>query len=309
MQRQTVLAMCLLTVLAFSWSAATAHASSVNYTIQDGKASVELSLQVYENATAVPIVSEKFTGVAAQNLSSAIEKSLKSKADNISISSLSGELRSGSDWINVSIRFDVTGVASQSSNLLNVNCSWVRFKVSDDLRLGNVSYNLIGGTYIKPVFEKYVKFAEAPLNETIKTVTYLTGQVDTEGPLAVESAGNMVLLDFSSILPPIANWEKTYDVTRSSTVWSYDLAPPEDLTMTVVPIEGAQFTAHAFYKYNATLSVAGLAQAQVDVIGTDISSGLEPLLMFVMVLVTFVVAVGASWTYRSRRRQLPRRRK
>ena len=309
MQRQTVLAMCLLTVLAFSWSAATAHASSVNYTIHDGKVSVELSLQVYENATAIPSVSEKFTGAAAQDLSSAIEKSLKSTADNISISSLSGELRSGSDWINVSVRFDVTGVASRSGNLLNVNCSWVRFKVSDDLRLGNVSYNLIGGTYIKPMFEKYVDFAKPPLNETVRSVRYLTGQVDTEGPLAVGSAGNMMLLDFSYLSPPIANWAKAYDVTSSSTVWSYDLAPPADLTMTVVPIEGAQFTAYAFYKYNATLSVAGLAQAQADIIRIDVSSGLEPLLMFVMVLVTLVIAVGASWTYRSRRKQLPRRRK
>jgi hypothetical protein len=309
MQRQTVLAICLLTVLAFSWSAATAHASSVNYTIHDGKVSVELSLQVYENATAIPSVSEEFTGAAAQNLSSAIEKSFKSTADNISISSLSGELRSDGNWINVSILFDVTGVSSQSGNLLNVNCSWVRFKVSDDLRLGNVSYNLIGGTYIKPIFEKYVDFDKAPLNETIQTVSYLTGQVDTEGRLAAENAGNMVLLDFSNILPPIANWKNAYDVTGSSTAWSYDLAPPEDLTMTVVPIEGAQFTAHAFYKYNATLSVPGVAQAQGDTIRIDVSSGLEPLLMFVMVLVTFVIAVGASWAYRSRRKQLPRRRK
>ena len=118
-----------------------------------------------------------------------------------------------------------------------------------------------------------------------------------------------MLLDFSNLSPPIANWEKAYDVTRSSTLWSYDLAPPADLTMTVFPIEGAQFTAHAFYKYNATLSVAGLAQAQADIIRIDVSSGPEPLLMFVMVLVTFVIAVGASWTYRSRRKQLPRRRK
>jgi hypothetical protein len=309
MQRQTVLAICLLTVLAFSWSAATAHASSVNYTIHDGKVSVELSLQAYQNATAIPTITEKLTGAAAQNLTSAIEKSIKSIAENSSISSLSGELRTGSDWINVSIRFDVNGVASQSGNLLNVNCSWVRFKVSDNLTFENVSYNRIGGTYIKPIFEKYVKFAEAPLNETIQTVTYLTGGADTEGSLAAESAGNLVLLDFGNILPPIANWNYTYDVTSSSTVWSYDLVPPQDLTMTVVPIYGAQFTAHAFYKYNATLSIAGLAQAQGDTIRIDVSSGPEPLLMFVMVLVTFVVAVGASWTYRSRRKQLPRKRK
>jgi hypothetical protein len=281
----------------------------VNYTIHDGKVSVELSLQAYQNATAVPSVSEKFTGAAAQNLSFAIEKSLKSTTEDISISSLSGELRSGSDWINVSIRFDVTGVASQSGDLMNVNCSWVRFKVSDDLRLGNVSYNLIGGTYVKPIFEKYVDFAKAPLNETIQSVTYLTDQVNTDGPVAVASAGNVMLLDFSNLSPPIANWQNAYNITRGSTVWSYDLAPPKDLAMTVVPIEGAQFTVHTFYNYNATLSVASLAQARGDIIRIDVSSGLEPLLMLVIVLVTFVIAVGASWTYRSRRKQLPRRRK
>jgi hypothetical protein len=309
MHRQTILSVCLLTVLVFSCSAATVHASSVNYTIHDGRVSVQLSLQVYENASAIPNVSQEFTGAAAQDLSSAIEKNLKSIADNVSISSLSGELRSSSDWINASIQFDVNGVASRSGSLFNVNCSWVRFKVTDDLRVGNVSYNLIGATYVRPMFEKYVDFQKPPLNETIQSVAYQLGHQDTEGPIAVQSAGNMTLLDFSKLVPAIQNWNNMYNVTKGSTTWSYDLAPAADLTMMVVPIGGTPFTAHAFYRYNATISIGGLAQAQADTIRIDVSSGFEPLLMFVIVIIAFVIAVVTTWRYRSRRKQLPRRRK
>jgi hypothetical protein len=309
MERQTILAVCLLTVLVSSWSAASAHASSVDYTIHDGKVSVQLLLQVYENASAIPNLSQEFTGAAAQDLSSAIEKNLKSIAENISISSLSGELRSSSDWVNASIRFDVNGVSSRSGNLLNVNCSWVRFKVTDDLRLGNVSYNLIGATYVRPAYEKYVDFPKPPLNETIQSVAYQLGHQDTEGSIAVQNAGNMTLLDFSKLLPAIENWNNMYNVTKGSTTWSYDLAPAADLMMMVVPIGGTPFAARAFYRYNATLSVDGLAQAQADTIKIDVSSGFEPLLMFVIVIIAFVIAVVTSWKYKSRRKQLPRRRK
>jgi hypothetical protein len=309
MQRQTILAVCLLTVLVSSWWAATVHASSVDYTINDGKVSVKLLLQVSENASAIPSLSQEFTGAAAQDLSSAIERNLKSIAGNISISSLSGELRSSSEWINASIRFDVNGVASRSGDLLNVNCSWVRFKVTDDLRVGNVSYNLIGATYVRPVFEKYVDFPKPPLNETIQSVAYQLGHQDTEGPIAVQSAGNMTLLDFSKLVPAIQNWNDMYNVTSGSTTWSYDLAPAADLMMMVVPIGGTPFAAHVFYRYNATISVEGLAQAQADTIRIDLSSGFEPLLMFVIVIIAFIIAVVTSWRYRLRRKQLPRRRK
>jgi hypothetical protein len=309
MQRQTVLAICVLLVLVSSWSATTVHASSVDYTIHDEKVSVQLSLQVYENATIIPSLSQEFTGAAGQNLSSAIEKSLKAIAANVSVSSLSGELKSSSDWINASISFDVNGVASRSGNLLDINCSWVRFKVTDDLGLGNVRYNLIGAKYVRPVFEQYVDFQKAPLNETVQSVAYQLGHQDTEGPIAVQSAGNMTLLDFSKLLPAIENWNNVYNVTKGSTTWSYDLAPAADLTMMVVPIEGTPFTANAFYKYNATLSIDGLAQAKADTIVVDLSGGLEPVLMFVIVIVAFAIAVVTSWSYRSRRKRLPRRRK
>jgi len=309
MQRQTVPAICLLTVLALSWLVGTAHASSLNYTIHDGKVSVELSLQFYENATAIPSLSEKFTGAAAQDLTSAIEKTLKSKADGLSVSSFSGDLSSSRDWVNVSIRFDLEGAAIQSGGVLNVNSSWITFKVPDDLRLGNVSYNLIGATYLRSEFDKYVNFDKAPLNETIQDVTYVVSNMQLPPLNAVNRAGNATLLDFSYLASNLESWRMAYNFTQDSTKWTLYNIPVSQMSMKVTPRGENPFTLAASYSYNATVSIDGLAQAHGEVITTETSGSYEPILMLVVVIATFVVAVVTSWVYRSRRKQLPGRRK
>ena len=309
MHRRRAFTICLLAVLMLSWSATSVRASSVNYAIHDGKISVELSLHFFQNMTTVPDLNEKFTGAAAQNLTSAIQKSLRSKASDTSVNSLSGDLRSSRDWINATVRFEVDGVASREGDLLNVNCSWIRFKVPDDLRLENVSYNRIGATYIRPAFEKYVNFDMPPLNETIQDVTYQLGTAQVSPVEAVQGAGNTTLLDFSYLAPHVEDWTMTYNLTQASTTWVYNPSPAAEMNMTVAPREERPFTMDASYAFNATISVNGLGQAHGDMISTEVSGSYEPVLMLVVVVATFVVAVVASWMHRSRRKQLPRKRK
>ncbi len=309
MQGRTYLAVSLLAILSLSWSAAPAHGSSVSYAVHGERVSVELSLEFFQNATSMPGLNAALTGSSAQDLTLALEESLKRIVGNVSVSLLSGEVRSENGWVNATIWFDVTGASARKGGLLVVNCSWIPFNVPNDLRLGNLSYNLIGATYVRPAFEKYVDYDRPPLNETIESVTYVAGEEVVPPRTAAYRAGNATLLDFRNIIPPIEKWERTYDVAKGSTVWAYDLAPAVDLEMTVSPREGVPFSARAFYKYNATVSVDGLAQATGNTVVTDVSGGLEPALMFAVVLLTFVVAILASWSYRSRRRQILRRRK
>jgi hypothetical protein len=298
-----------MAVLSLSWSAAIARASSASYTIHDGRVSVNLSLDFYQNATAMPSVNQVFTGAAAQNVTSAIQESLMSEANGTSVNSLSGDLRSSKDWINATIHFDVTGVASQKGSLLNVNCSWIRFKVPNDLRIENVSYNRIGAAYIRPVFEEYVNFNEPPLNKTIEDVAYMSGTTPLDPVAAVQRAGNTTLLDFTHLAAHVEDWRMTYNLTQGMTTWTYNPGPATEMNMTVTPRAGESFTIRASYAYNATISVEGPAQAHADVISTEVSGGHESVLMLVVVIATFIVAVLASWVYRSRRKQLPRRRK
>jgi hypothetical protein len=309
MERRATFTICLLIILAFSWSATCVHASSVNYAIHGGKVTVELSLQFFQNVTAMPSVSQTFSGAASQSLSSAIEGSLRNEARSASVSSLSGDLKSTGNWINTTIRFDISGVSTQNGSLLNLNCSWIRFKVANDLKLGDLSYNLIGATYIKPTFEKYADFQIAPLNATVSGVVYRLDTLDVTPEVAAQKAGNATLLDFSYVSPPVEEWKMSFNLTQASTTWTYAPVPAVAMQMAVTPKVGAAFHLDASYSYNATLSVDGFAHAHADTIVTEVSSGYEPLLMLAVVVSTFVVAVVTSWMYRSRRSQLPRRRK
>lgn len=309
MQKRTVLTLSLLAILICSWSATSVHAASVTYKISDERVSVALTLNFYQNATAMPALNATFTGAPAQELTSALEEGLKKKADGVSVSSLSGQLVSSKNWTNSTIRFELAGVSSRKGNLLVFNCSWIPFNVSRDLRLGNLTYNLIGATYIRPTFENYVNFDKPPLNETISSVTYLSGGVEIVSTVAVNRAGNATLLDFSRLILPFDQWKQSYNVTEGLTSWSYNPDPAVDMTMTVTPREGTPFVNRALYQYNATVSVNGLAHAQRNAISTEASGGIEPLLMLAVVIVTFAVAVVSGWSYRSRRKRLPRRRK
>jgi len=309
MHRPTLLALSLLTTLVLSCSVSSVHGSSLSFTVHDEKVSVGLSLQFFQNATAMPDLNGTFTGSTAQDLTSAFEGSLRQKVSSVSVSSLSGELISKNGWINTTIQFEVTGVSTRKGDLLIVNCSWIPFNVSRDLEFGDLSYNLIGAAYIKAPFQSYVDYEMPPLNETISSVTYLSGLEEISPRVAVDKAGNATLLGFGDLARPIEQWKRTYNVTKGSTTWTYNPDPAVDLTMTVVPREGTQSVSHAFYRYNATISVDSIGQAQANAISIDVSSAFQPLLMLAVILGTFAVAVAASWSYRSRRKQMIRRRK
>jgi amino acid transporter len=79
--------------------------------------------------------------------------------------------------------------------------------------------------------------------------------------------------------------------------------------MTVTPRNGTPLVSHASYGYDATFSVDGLAEAEGDSVRIDRYGWLTPFMMLAAIIVSFVVAVVASWKYRSRRKQLPRKRK
>ena len=168
---------------------------------------------------------------------------------------------------------------------------------------------MIGPTYIKPAFEDYVNFDQPPLNETILSVTYLSVDQETGRLDALNQAGNSTLLDFSRLVMGFEHWQNRYNVTEGSTSWSYNPEPAVDLKMVVSPREGVPFVSRAFYRYNATVTVAGVAQAQGDMITLQGQGGTEPLLMLAVIVVAFAVAVVSSWSYRSRRKRLIRRRK
>jgi hypothetical protein len=304
-----LLTLSLLIMLTLSYPVSGVHASSVNYAIDGERVSVSLSLNFFQDAAATPSLNGTFTGLSAENLTLALNESLKTKGEAFSVPSVAGELKSANGWVNSTIQFEIAGASSKKGDLLVVNCSWISFSVSRDLRLGNLSYNWIGATYVKPEFEKYVDYQTTPMNETIDEVIYSSGPDIIAPKAAVDRAEKAVLLDFSDLDEPVEYWKRTFNLVDGSTTFVYNPPPAVDLKMEVSRVDAPPFVARAFYSYNASVTVVGFAQAQGNTINTDISAGVDPLFMLAVVLASFVVAVVASWTYRSRRRQFVRRRK
>lgn len=294
----------MLSILLLPFSVQSANASSLNYTVQDTKVSAGLTLSFYQNATSMPNLNATLTGTAARDLTDALEESISRKAVGVSITSLTAELASANGWVNSTIRFELAGVTTREGDLLVANCSWIPLNVTRDLRTEDLSYNLIGATYIKPQFAEYVDYTSPPLNETISAVQYFSIGEEVPPPIAVNAAGNATLLDFTLIDQRIQNWKRTYNLTNDLTTWTYDPDVALDLEMIVTPREGLPSTYQALYNYNASVSVKGSGQAQGSVISVDMYGGSMPLLMLAVVLVAFVAAIIASWTYRSRRKQM-----
>jgi len=309
MQRQTFLAIFLVTTLVLSWSAASAHASSIQLSARGGKVSVNLDLHFFQNMTSMPTVNTPLSGSSAEDLNRALSEGLAERNPGASIQSISGEIVSGKDWVNSTIHFEVSGISEPKGDLLVVNCTWVSFSVSRDLRLGNLSYNRIGAAYIKPTVEAYASYIGAPLNATVPEVILVIGEQEAGVVTTLNMAGNATLLDFGSLNEPIERWQRTYNMTEDLTTWVTEPDPPVDLKIIVTPQDGKPTLYSAFYGYNATISVDGPAQAEGNTIRTETQGGSELLLMLGVVIASFAVAVVASLRYRSRRRQLPRRRK
>lgn len=309
MQKQTLLALFLLSTLIVSCFAADAKASSISIEAHGERISVNLSLHFFQNATAMPSVNGTFTETTSTDLRLALEESLKTLTSNISISAVTGEVRSTKDWINSTIHFEVSGISTRKGDLVVLNCSWISLNVSRDLRLGNLSYNLIGAKYIRPAFEKYVDFDKPPLNETIETVAFQSSDSELTPTAAVQQAGNATLLDFRNLAVPIQYWKRTYNLTKESTTFAFRPSSAVNLTMRVNPREGSAHLSHAAYSYDATVSISGLAHAEGNAMIVDAYGAYKPMLMFGVILVTLIAAVAAVWTYRSRRRQMLRRRR
>jgi len=277
--------------------------------VKDGNVAVSLALHFFQNMTSMPTLSAPLSGSSAEDLTRALGEGLAEKDLGASISTVSGEIVSDKGWVNSTIHFEVSGVSVSKEDLLIVNCSWISFDVSRDLRLGNLSYNRIGAEYVRPTVEAYAKYIGAPLNATVPEVTLVIGEQEAAVVTTLNTAGNATLLDFGSLNEPIEKWQRTYNMTEDLTTWVTEPDPPVDLKIIVAPQDGKATLYSAFYRYNATISVDGPAQAEGNTLRTEIQGGSKLLLMLGVVIASFAVAVVASVRYRSRRRQLPRKRK
>lgn len=187
-------------------------------------------------------------------------------------------------WMNVSVRLELGGLQSKRGDILDINCTWKSFVIRQDIRVGNISLNLVGQNYILPIVEEYGNRTE--------TIFYKRGTMPMTLPMARNEAGNATLFEFTSFELPVEKWSKTYNFSTQSTTWEFSAQPALDL---LIKFKEDNVTKHfrAEIDPKATITARGHATVKGDVIALDVSQGFSEVAMIGIVVTLLTIAVLA----------------
>ena len=261
-----------------------AQASEISVQIQTDGVIVKIESSIYQNMTVFP---QAWFGLSGENLTEAsgkFESAIRNKCPQASVRSFSMNAASNNTWMNVSVRLELVGLQSRRGDVLDINCTWKSFVIRRDIRVGNVSLNLVGQNYILPVVERYGNRTE--------TIFYKRGTMPMTLPMARNEAGNATLFEFTSFELPVEKWSKTYNFSSQQTTWEYSAQPALDLLIKFKE-DNVTKILRAEIDPKATITARGHATVKGDMIALDVSQGFSEIAMIGIVVILVTIAVVA----------------
>lgn len=236
--------------------------ATIEIGIKDHTSSVVVKSSLFQNMTKFPQTNIDIAGAALLEAQSAIQDALKSKRATIKASSLAIRVESSSDWINTTTSFSVDGFTRPEKDNTWMNLSWIRFKVTSDLKAENLSYNLIGQRYLLP-------FVASLSNKTgMKYYSPFFTPITPE--IAVATAGNVSTFDFSGVPSNISSWPKSFDADSRMTTWATPARKAVDLRIAVEMANVSCYTINI-----AKITVQGLGSSFGDTVIVEASTGIQ----------------------------------
>ena len=261
------------------------QASEVSVQIQADSVVVKIESSIYQNMTLFPQSRLSFSGENLTDASSKFESAIRAKSPQASVRGFSMSAIVNSTWMNVSVRLELAGVESRRGDLLDINCTWKSFAVTEDILAGNVSMNFVGQNYILPLVEKYGNRTE--------TIFYKRETMPMTLPMARNEAGNATLFEFTSFEQPVEKWSKTYNFSSQSTTWEFSAQPTLDLLIKFKE-DNVTKRVRAEIDPKATITAKGHATVKGDTVTLDISQGFSEFVMIGIVITLFVIAIFAN---------------
>ena len=285
-----------LTILACTFRPVLASKLSVQF--EDGTAYVTVKSSIQQNFT---FLEEHVVDLDGRDLDlarEALERALTARSNDVSVSDLALKLVTKKTQLNVTISFNVENISSVSGQIVRTDCTWRSFSVPDDLLSRNVSYNLVGKTYVRPVVLSFANntWARFYINETYQ-VFYQE---------AANIAGNATLLDFRPLSRSLALWNQTLDLENQKTIWIF---PPEKALDLTVALQEPNGTRTYYSTIEVSSEIAGPSFVRVDgdiIVSTQRSSAEQN--MFAAAIVTVILALSIFVYDRKRKKPIKPRR-
>ena len=295
----------ILILIVISVCAAPASAADVTITVDKQQVQAKMILSLHQNITKFPNLATSVDASNDAKLSSAISAALKGADQSASFSALSANVRSNGTWLNLTVGITLAGVSERRGEVANVNMTWKAFNTTADLRADNFSYNTVGSRYFRPVAEFYQNASqfETEPNATIKAVTFFVNETSVPPITLTNQVGNFTILDFRSLDVPLAQWNRTYNLSNNTTTWRY--SPGTILNDSIRAQElNKTFTLFSYYALGAMITVQGLALARGDVLQTNVGTGEQEWIMVGIVLVAVLAVVFVQVAFRRQRKAL-----
>ncbi len=279
--RRTTLAAFVLVVL-FALTAMPAEAS---FSIMVGKdyAHVRIEVGLYQELTEFPAKDLMLTVSDLETAKIAFNAAIKSTISSADARNLLMRVLREKSWMNVTVEFDVYGIAVREGDVQKIDCKWMAFTVEDDLRVQNISLNRVGFAYLRPEMQKWAEIRGSRF--------YQNKTLIMSPEMALNKAGNVTLLNFRPLARPIEKWTKTYDLGTHTTKWSLDIGMVyEMLTIARLPDNTTRNYNTYVGPMVAEVTAPGFAKASGNTIISDVSKGSAELAMIAIVIA--IVAAG-----------------
>ena len=274
-------------------------ASKVSIEVQEGTAHVTVSSSMNQNFT---VLQSHVIDLGGQDLTlarDAFEKAIKAKLNDATVSNFTVRITTTETKLNLTASFNVHNISSVSGDMMKVNLVWRSFNIPNNLVSQNISYNLVGQTYIEPIVLSYANssWARFYLNEN-QSVFYQD---------AANAAGNATLVDFRALSKPLTSWNRTLDLEKQETTWFLPTAKILDLKMTV---QEPNQTKSYYSVIDISSNIVGPSFATIsgDAVVWSKNTIDEPL-MFAIVIIVLAISLGiyAYGRRLSRKETRPRR--
>lgn len=301
------LAILILAIFLVSSMNAPAWASTVNVSLSGQQVHAVFALTLVQNMTSFPSVKTTVGSGPGSNVSAAFTDALSAVDPSASASDLSVGVTSVKNELNTTCSMTVDGVTKVTGDILTINMTWLPFNVNSDLVSQNLSFNVVGAKYFRPIVAYYAnasRFVGLP-NATITGVTFFMNGTSVGAPTAENYVGNYTTLNFNAINPDLDQWNRTYTLNNDTTTWRY--FPPIPLKFDM-QIERKNVTTNyvATYGYGAVVSVSGVGRSQGDLILVGVGTGESEWAMVAIVILAVSSAFAVQLLIRSRKRKLVR---
>jgi hypothetical protein len=279
-----------------------ASGSSLEVEIEGGKAKVLIESILYQNITKFPETNTNISGSELNMAKSAFEDALNAQVQKpLKISSLSIYVKSNDSWLNVSTILDLDGVSSTDNEVISTDLNWIPFKVVSDLKVGNLSYNLVGEKYLRPAIYELNNQSnpghelanQSSMNFFSPFYTPITAS------MAMNIAGNVSTFDLGQFSTNFTSWSKYFDENSFTTSWDLPSRTILDLRVQIISENVSDLrTGTAFYSYTdayATVSIPGHGVIVDHSVIYENSSSKYSIIMLTIIIVLIALVIVSRY--------------